>query len=165
MKVFIIAAITADGYIARDADHLADWTTREDKRLFVKLTKEAGVIVMGSKTFATIGRALPERRMVVYTRHPEEVAVEGVETTTESPQQLVSRLETEGAKGVAICGGAAIYSLFMAAGVVDELYVSVEPLVFGKGITMLDTPLEQNLSLKDVSKLNDHTVLLHYTTR
>jgi dihydrofolate reductase len=51
MKVFLIAAVTADGFIGRDASHLADWTSPEDKKLFRKLTTEAGVVVMGSKTF------------------------------------------------------------------------------------------------------------------
>jgi dihydrofolate reductase len=61
MKVFVIAALSADGFIAQAEDHVADWTGTEDKKLFVQLTKEAGIMVMGSKTLATIGRALPGR--------------------------------------------------------------------------------------------------------
>ena len=111
MNVFIIAAITVDGFIGRDANHLADWTSPEDKKLFVKLTKQAGIIVMGSRTFATIGRALPGRRTIVYTSHPESITAEGVEATSEAPADLLARLEREGATGVAICGGASIYRL------------------------------------------------------
>ncbi|HSX16490.1 MAG TPA: dihydrofolate reductase family protein [Patescibacteria group bacterium] len=162
MKTFIIAATTADGFIGRDAGHLADWTGNADKKLFVKLTKEAGVVIMGSRTFKTIGRALPGRRTIVYTHHPKEITAEGVETTSEKPAQLVDRLKSEGANGVAICGGASIYKLFMEAGVVDELYITVIGKLFGTGVPLFGETLDVNLMLLETEKLNDKSVLLHY---
>ncbi|MEK7152944.1 MAG: dihydrofolate reductase, partial [Patescibacteria group bacterium] len=84
--------LTADGFIGRDASHLSDWTSPEDKKLFIRLTKEAGVMVMGSRTFATIGRALPGRKTIVYTSKPEDFVMEGVEATSETPADLVARL-------------------------------------------------------------------------
>jgi dihydrofolate reductase len=163
MKVFLIAALTADGFIGRNASHLADWTSPEDKKLFVRLTKEAGVVVMGSRTFATIGRALPGRRMVVYTTKPGDFAADGVEATNEAPAELVARLSKEGAQGLAVCGGASIYSLFMQAGVVDELYLTIEPVLFGTGITLFKDEMETRLTLADTQQLNENTVLLHYS--
>lgn len=162
MKVFAIASVTADGFIGKTADHLADWTSPEDKKLFVRLTKQAGIMVMGSRTFATIGRALPERRTIVYTSKPELINVEGVETTNEAPADLIDRLRKEGAEGIAICGGSLIYSMFVDAGLVDELYLTVEPIIFGKGIPLFNGELDIKLSLIETSKLNEHTVLLHY---
>ena len=161
--MFLIAAITVDGFIGRSADHLADWTSPEDKKLFIAKTKEAGVMVMGSKTFSTIGRALPGRKTIVYTSRPESFApLENVEATNESPAELVARMEQAGAAGLAICGGASIYSLFMEAGVVDELYLTVEPLAFGTGVPLFGNSLEDQLELLDSEKLNGNTVLLHY---
>lgn len=164
MKVFLIAALTADGFIGRNASHLADWTSPEDKKLFVKLTKEAGVLVMGSRTFATIGRALPGRKIFVYTSKPEAfAAVDGVEATNEDPAALVARLQTDGTSGLAICGGASIYSLFMQSGVVDELYLTIEPVLFGTGVPLFGNEMETELALLDTRQLNDNTVLLHYS--
>jgi dihydrofolate reductase len=165
MKVFIIAAVTADGFIGRDANHLADWTSPEDKKLFTTLTKEAGVIVMGSRTFATIGRALPGRKTILYTTRPERFKVEGVETTNEAPKDLVKRLSGQGAPGLAICGGASVYSLFMQAGVVDELYITVEPVLFGTGITLFKDEMSTRLELLDIRKLNDNAIILHYAVK
>src|SRR6185369_8098656 len=93
MKVFLIAAMTADGFIARNEAELVSWTSKSDKKFFRETTKRAGVIVMGSKTYATIGKALPERRNIVMSRTQK---FEGVETTTESPKELVARLTKEG---------------------------------------------------------------------
>lgn len=162
MKVFIIAAISADGFIARNTTELADWTSSEDKKLFVKLTKEAGVMVMGATTLATIGRALPGRRTIVYTTHPQDINIEGVEPTTEDPKLLVERLKNEGAEAIAVCGGRSIYSLFLQAGLVDELYLTVEPVLFGSGIGLFKDELNTKLSLLEATNLNKDVILLHY---
>lgn len=162
MKTFIMAAITVDGFIGRDARHLADWTSKEDKQLFVRLTKEAGVIIMGSATFATIGKALPDRRMIVYTSKPETINAEGVETTDEEPKELVERLEQEGASGIAVCGGASIYDMFIRTGVVDELYLTVEPKLFGSGVPLLADSVDIDLTLIESNQLNENTILLRY---
>jgi dihydrofolate reductase len=164
MKTFIIAAITADGYIGRDSTHTADWTGAEDKKVFVRLTKEAGVMIMGRRTFDTIGRALPGRRTIVYT-HGVSVAVEGIQTTAEAPRELLIRLEQEGTRGVAICGGTSIYDLFLRAGVVDELYLTVSPVLFGTGLSLLADSIEQPLELLDSMPLGDGSVLLHYAVK
>nr|AIA18492.1 Dihydrofolate reductase [uncultured bacterium] len=163
MKVFILAALTADGYIARDSSHLSTtWTTRTDKILFTRLTKQAGVAVMGYSSFATVGTALPGRRTIVYTRQ-DRPAVEGVEFTAEDPAKLLQQLEADGVKGVAICGGLHIYNLFMATGLVTEFYLTVQPVLFGQGIKMFDLPLDTKLELIDsAASAEDGTITLHY---
>jgi len=165
MKVVLIAAITADGFIGRTSDHLADWTGGADKKLFVGVTKEMGTMVMGSRTFATIGRALPGRKTIVMTTHPEGVTAGGVETSQEAPAELVARLSKEGANGLAVCGGASIYGQFMAAGVVDELYLTVAPKLFGTGVPLSGEELNCDLSLLDTKMLDEDTILLHYAVQ
>ena len=159
MHVFIIAAITADGKIAKRNDELADWTSKEDKDFFRARTKEAGVMVMGSTTFETIGKPLPGRRTIVLSRSK---TYEGVEVTSESPKEIVERLTKEGVRELAICGGSRVYGMFMAAGVVTTLYLTLEPKVFGDGVPLFGEALDVQLSLKNVSKLNDASVLLEY---
>ncbi len=166
MKVFIIAAVTADGFIGRDSGHTADWTGSEDKKVFVRLTKEAGTMIMGSRTFDTIGRALPGRRNIIYTSRSEAYAdVEGVETTNESPTELITRLEEEGVQSVAICGGTSIYDMFMRSGLVTELYLTVTPVVFGTGVRLFTSSLSSQLELLENTTLGDDAVLLHYATK
>ena len=162
MNVFIIAALSADGFIARNTTELADWTSNEDKKLFVRLTKAAGIMIMGATTFHTIGRALPDRHTIVYTKHPESITISEVETTSEDPRILIERLAAQGAKAVAICGGSSIYSLFMESGLVDELYLTIEPTLFGSGIPLFTSPLTSNLRLLSSENLSENVLLLHY---
>lgn len=162
MKVFIIAALTVDGFIARHNEELADWTSPEDKQHFVKHTKRAGIMVMGARTFDTIGRALPGRTTIVYTTHPDDYADKGVETTSEDPKELVERLAQQGHEELAICGGSKIYDLFMQAGVVTDLYVTVEPKLFGIGVSLLSSTTDQTMTLESVDKLHANGLALHY---
>nr|AIA10735.1 RibD C-terminal domain protein [uncultured bacterium] len=162
MRVFLIAAITADGFIGRTSGHTADWTSSEDKKLFVKLTKEAGTLIFGSTTFKTVGHALPGRRMIVLTSKPDEYDAEDVVFTSESPAELLKRLEDEGTEAVAIGGGGKVYHEFMAAGLVQELYLTVEPVVFGQGVSLFAGELDTKLELLEATALNDNVILLHY---
>ncbi|MDB5178310.1 MAG: folA [Patescibacteria group bacterium] len=163
MKIILLATQTADGYIARDREHLSTtWTTSSDKRFFTRVTKQAGIVVMGYNTFATFGKALPGRRLIVLTRKDHET-VEGVEYTSDSPAQLLERLENEGAKSVIVAGGLQIYNQYMEAGLITELYLSIQPVLFGRGMPLFDLNMDVKLELLDSQvEVSDGTVVNHY---
>ncbi len=170
MHVFLIAAITANGFIAEAVDQIStSWTSKEDRKFFSQRTKQAGVIVMGSSTYKTIGRPLPERLTIVYSKSDEmkniaaEINDEKVLRVTElSPADLIKKLAQEGYSEVAICGGASIYSLFMNAGMIDTLYLTIEPVLFGSGIRIFDGLERTPVTFKNLSKLSDQTIVLEY---
>ena len=161
ISAFIIAAQSLDGYISPlEHTNSMSWTSGADKEFFKKRTKEAGVIVMGRTTFETIGKALPERKMIVYSSNP--IQVEGVKTTNLSPKDLLAQLEQEGYTEVAICGGSSIYSLFLNSGLVSKLYITLEPIIFGKGIPLFKDISQTKLSLVSSTPLDKNALLLEY---
>ena len=160
MTTFIIAAITADGFIAKNSNHLASWTSKEDKKFFVEKTKEAGVVIMGLNTYKTIGKPLPGRLNIVYSKTEKDL--EGVEVTQDKPSKLLNNLSERGYKEVAITGGAQIYTMFMEADLVDKVYFTVEPILFGNGMSLFTKYLDIKLKLQSTQKLNDNTVALEY---
>lgn len=165
MKVTLIAALTADGYIGKDEAHLSTrWTSREDGRFFGKISKESGHMVLGSKTFATFNRLLPDRKMYVYSRKKnlENPYKNNFEVVTESPSSLVERLDTEGVAELVICGGASIYTQFMQAGVVNRMLLTYEPVVFGKGIGLFSDAVNAKLQLTQVHNLSSQTKVHEY---
>lgn len=162
IHTFIIAAMTADGFIAKNAHHLASWTSKEDKKFFVERTKQAGVMIMGANTFETFGKPLKDRLNIVYSRTKH---YDGVEVTQLEPKALLESLEKRGYQEAAICGGASIYTMFMKAGVVDTLYLTIEPLLFGAGVSIFNEPLDVNLKLLNFKRLNDNVLLLEYSCR
>jgi dihydrofolate reductase len=158
MKVFIIAVMSLDGFIARSEDEKSfDWTSKEDKEFFIERTKKARVVVFGAKTYETIGKPLNDRLNIVYSKTKK---FEGVEMTDKAPKELIKDLESRGFSEVAVCGGASIYTLFMKAGVVDEIYLTIEPVIFGQGIKLFNEKLDFKLELLESKILNSQGSLL-----
>ncbi len=163
MKVILLMAVTADGLIAKDSMQLVDWTGKADKKYFVKVTKDAGAMIMGSKTFDTIGQVLPGRKNIVMTRDKTRISQnEDLAFTDQSPQQLLNDLESQGFSSVALIGGALINTLFMKQGLIDEIHVTMVPIIFGTGLTLFSEPLNGKLDLIDVQKIEAGHVLLRY---
>jgi dihydrofolate reductase len=162
--VTLIVATSKDGFIARTAEETSiGWTSKEDKKRFVALTKRARVMVMGRTTFETIGRALPERLTVVYTsRH---LSVPEIETTMLPPQELIKDLGNRGFTEIAICGGAKIYQTFLEAGLVDQIALTVEPVTFGAGIPLWPSiaELSSTFTLTREEVLPSGTIFRDYT--
>jgi dihydrofolate reductase len=169
IKKILIAAITLDGKIAKSADHDVDWTSKEDKAFFRDETKKAGVVIFGSSTYKAIGRPMPDRLNIIMTRHPEDYAdkeKEGLlEFTTDDPQTILEKLAKRGFNKVVIGGGSAIYSLFLEKKLIDEIYLTIAPKIFGKGVDLFKEMDIENVGLEllEVGKLgNGGEVLMKY---
>lgn len=166
MHTFMIASVSADGFIGRSTTESSKrWTSKEDLQFFKERTKRAKACVVGYTTFTTFARVLPDRVFYVLTRDPAKLASFDpavVRPVNCSPAELVSQVKADGFSELAVCGGASVYQQYLAAGVVDTLYLSYEPIVFGAGIPLFGKPLEQQLTLTDLTKLNNNTVLHEY---
>ena len=164
MRVVLLAALTVDGKIARDAHERTDWSSREDKRLFTQTSREAGVLIMGRHTYETLAAPLPGRLHLVLTRQPmRSAAPPNVEFSSQPPERVLAELEQRGYRTAVLAGGAQTYRAFLAAGLVDELWLTIEPLAFGAGITLFgDDPLDLRLALLECRQLNADSVHLRY---
>lgn len=165
MNCFIIVAMSTDGYIAKDPKSPSTvWTSKEDKKRFIDITRKAGTIVVGLNTWNTFGgRALKDRLNIIYSPEPIADLPENTETTMKSPVELLKSLEERGKKDVAICGGSQIYTMFMKAGVVNKLYITIEPVIFGSGIRLFAQEIDNcHLTLKSLEKTDTGTILLEY---
>ncbi|HDI58778.1 MAG TPA: dihydrofolate reductase [Desulfobacteraceae bacterium] len=163
MKLILLMAQTVDGKIARDSDHFPDWTASADKRFFAARTREAGVVIMGSRTFDTLGQPLPGRKNVILTRNAERVSrPPDLVFTDDPPAQLLARLASEGHAEAILAGGARINSLFAAEHLIDEIIVTISPRLFGSGLSLFDTSLDLSLQLLEVRRLDADLVLLNY---
>ncbi|MCB9813580.1 MAG: dihydrofolate reductase [Pseudomonadales bacterium] len=165
MKVILMAAITVDGYIGLTDNHLSTkWTSKEDAIFFRSFSREVGNLVVGSKTFKTFNRKIEGRKFFVYSNQDsiENLFDNEIEVVHESPVDLVNRLESQGFEKILIAGGTSVYTQFMQAKVVNELYITVEPQVFGNGQKLFNASIEQKLLLIEIINLSDQTKVLHY---
>ena len=115
MRLIAIVAMTPERVIGRNGT--LPWHLPEDLAFF-KRTTSGHAIVMGRKTYESIGRPLPKRRNIVLTRD-KSWSAPGVEVI-HAPEDLDGLAGLEG--DVFVIGGAEIYGAFL--GRLDELLVS-----------------------------------------
>jgi len=163
MEVILLMAMTLDGKIARDSIDLVDWTGKADKQYFVRVTREAGVVIMGSKTFDTIGKPLPGRKNIVMTRNPDRKSQEdNLAFTYQSPRQILTSLEEEGVERVALIGGAIVNSLFARESLITQIHVTLVPALFGRGLSLFRESLDVKLELVENREIDKGHLLLVY---
>ena len=162
----MMMVMTADGFIAKSVDQSPmEWSSSADKEIIVKKTKEGGAIIMGLSTYKTIGKPLPGRLNMIMTYSPEaENNIENqLEYTNKQPSELLKYLSDKGFSEVILGGGTAINSLFLKAGLVDELQITIEPLLFGGGLTLFkDLDLDIKLELLEMKDLGSNVINLRY---
>ncbi|MFO7643158.1 MAG: dihydrofolate reductase family protein [Desulfosarcina sp.] len=163
MRVSLMVAITVDGKIARASDHYPDWTGRADKRLYVEITKKAGVMIMGSTTFDMIGRVLPGRKSVVMTRNLDRRSDrDDLVFTQAPPKKILADLAAQGYQTAVVVGGATINQLFAAEGLIDELILTISPYAFGSGLSVFADGVDLKLALEQFWQLDENTLCVRY---
>ncbi|HET7080896.1 MAG TPA: dihydrofolate reductase family protein [Chloroflexia bacterium] len=168
MEIILMAAVTLDGKLARHAAHLSDWTSPEDKKLFRTETRRAGVIILGHNTFRTLALPLPGRLHIVLTRdRSDKVDIPGVvEYTAAPPATIATDLAARGYTRAILVGGAQANALFLAADLVDEIWLTVEPVIFGQGLGLFaGMAFERRARLVSLTPLNADAFLARYRLR
>ena len=120
-KVVIVVAVARNGVIGREGD--LPWRLSTDMKRFKALTLGKPV-VMGRKTWASLGRPLPGRVNIVVSRNPD-FAAEGAEVLPSLEAALAvarGHAASSGADEICIIGGGEIYR--QAIGLTDVLHVT-----------------------------------------
>ncbi|MFH2092088.1 MAG: dihydrofolate reductase family protein [Pseudomonadota bacterium] len=163
MKVILVMAMTADGKIAKNSMEFVDWTGKADKRYFVSTTKKAGVMIMGSRTFDTIGKVLPDRKSIVMTKDKTRISDHAdLEFTDQLPHQILNDLQNRGYTCVTLIGGSIVNTLFMEQDLVDEIHLTMVPFFFGAGLSMFNKDLKIQVELLDTQIIEKDCLLLKY---
>jgi dihydrofolate reductase len=158
----MVMAMTLDGKIAKTSNHFPNWTSKEDKKMFAKVSKEAGVVIMGDKTFFTFPSPLKDRLNVVFTIEKNPKPMEGVKWVKGEPENVLKDLESLGYKSAVLGGGSFINGMFLQHKLIDEIYITVEPKIFGDGLGLFKGDFDVNLKLIETAKINDDSLVLKY---
>ena len=167
MKIRVYLAVSANGLISNKRN-IPDWLSNEFSQGFMAISQQAKAVIMGKTTYNYLAPDhLPLRNEGTLAVLTHDTSAERVQSnvvfTDKNPQGIAAMLESQGYSEAVIIGGTATVSQFMKAGLVNELILVVEPVLFGAGLPILkDVDHEYSMSLYDVKKLNDHTVQLHY---
>ncbi len=102
---------------------------------------------------------------IVMTSEPakyKELEVPGqLEFSDKSPTQLSARLDEQGYKNMLLVGGPHIATSFLKEQLVDELWLTIEPKIFGTGGNfVIDENLDVDLQLLSFEKVNARGTLI-----
>lgn len=165
MKVILYMAISANGYIAKP-NHDAPWTEAEFASYSDKV-KDVGNLIIGKTTYGLMMEEnafadLNEPFVVILTSSKEKPKRKNT-VFVENFEEALSVLEKQGFQTVLVGGGGKADTTAIESGKLDELYIDVEPLVFGHGIPLF-APTDANLKLRllETKRIGNSGVQLHY---
>ncbi|MFC7400781.1 dihydrofolate reductase family protein [Citricoccus sp. GCM10030269] len=159
-------ATTLDGFLADDADSL-NWLFRQHLEEDgpgnpTAFLADIGAQVMGATTYTWVLEHepawLPEMPTFVFTHRDLEPANEQIHFVAGSPTDQRSVLETAaGGRDVWVMGGGGLASEFAAAGMLDEVLVSIAPVTLGSGKPLMGGAYD--LALQECDRNGDFVVI------
>lgn len=146
-------AVSLDGFIAGPNGEY-DWIVMDPDMDFAALMERFDTFLIGRKTFEAMRRMgdaappTPGIQHVVFSRtlRPGDCPQA---TLSDDAARVVADLRKKPGKDIALFGGGELFRSLLAAGLVDELSVSVIPVLLGGGIPLLPSPADRaRLELK-----------------
>lgn len=159
-----IAATTIDGRIAKHSKHFSSWTSVEDKNFLHAILDTCDVILVGRATYDMAKKPLSKRNCIVLTRDTNgKKNLPGLTYLNPAKKSLAQLVKKCGYKKIGILGGEQIYSYCLEKNLLDELFLTIEPVSFGYGLSLFKTKKLAAWKLKSIKKLNNKgSLLLHY---
>ena len=156
-------AASVDGRISLTSKTLPSWTSKEDWRFFQKSISQMDAVIVGRNTYESAASRLRKRTTFVLSHRPKTLVRRG-NVTFMNPETVDIGKLLGGYKRVAVLGGGAVYRFMLERGLLDEIFVTIEPLIFGRGKEMFIGGTKTTcVRLLSVERLNRAgTLLLHY---
>ena len=167
MKISIYMAFSANGFISNQKG-VPDWLSQEYGKGFMEFCQRTKAVIMGRKTYDILAPDnLPlksDGTTIVLTSNTNKTPPNStVVFTNKSPKEISELLKKKNHNEAVIIGGASVVTEFINAGLVDDIYFVIEPVLFGSGLQFLNNPeIELKLELENIEKLSDKTIEAHY---
>jgi len=172
-KLTLVAVQSLDGCITRGDTSGVGFASRADQDWFKSILPGFDSAIMGRRTYEAARTHIlesidrrPERLRIVATRHPEAWRADhrpGVlEFTDLSPSGILDDLARRGRHNTILLGGAVINRLFLSKDLVDHLWLTVEPVLFGTGQRLVNGRVEARFHLEKFEPLAPSVLLLKY---
>jgi dihydrofolate reductase len=167
MRVVLVFVSTLNGKITMGDDpEVRHWSSESDQEYYSGIWKDSRLIVMGSNTYRlNVITPSSSKLILVMTGRPEKYRLKEItgqlEFTDKSPSALVAWYGKTSVDRMTVVGGPLVASSFLREKLVDELWLTIEPQLFGRGLNLIaDDDLRVRLQLKDVTRVNESGTLI-----
>ena len=168
MKVILDMAMSVNGIIARK-NFTEDFLAEYNWEVFCKFANKVGCLIFGRKTYEIIKD--PKEYDISPIKNVYKIIVSKNKNLksknkfffVKSPKEALSIAKTLGFKEVLLAGGGNINSEFMKLGLVDEIFLNINPVIVNNGIKVFgESNFEYKLKLLEIKKLKDNILRIHY---
>jgi len=161
-KVRLFIASSLDGYIARE-DGSVDWLFSDADYGYSEFYGSIDTVVMGRKTYEKSlefeEHPFRGKKVYVFSRSVKEKGVEFVSDVVGFMKKLV---RSKG-KDIWLVGGSEIVSIFLNEGLIDEIILSIHPVILGRGIPLFkNVQKEVWLKMQKSVSFDSGLVQIHY---
>jgi dihydrofolate reductase len=177
-------AVSLDGFLA-DADGSVDWLlhSKDVQQVMADYWKNVDTILMGRKTYEfavahrppsakkadktkSPKRKEPAMRTYVFSHTLREIDYPDAELVGSDAVEFVRKLKERPGEGICLMGGGELAQPLLAAGLVDEIGLNIQPILLGGGIpTFRDMKHRVKLELTTCRTLEHGCVLAQYKVR
>lgn len=157
-KLLFYGAMSIDGYLARE-DHRLDWligTEGEEDTNYDDFYASVDTLIMGRNTYEQVLQLSPDefpyegKTCYIMSRTLQD-SLKGTHIIREDILSFVKKLKDVPGQHIWIVGGGELLQSFIKAGLVDELYLQIAPVMIGRGIPLFSpADMESRFSLKEV---------------
>ena len=165
MKLTVYMATSIDGLITR-GDNDSDWVSKTDWDQFYSYIQANDAVIMGRKTMEQFGEDFPIEgpiNIVLSRNNDLHKETDSLVILSANPQDIIELARKRSLNNLLLIGGSETNKQFIKAGLVDEIVLSVHPLVIGSGLHLFgNEPLDVNLELKSTKSINNELVQIVY---
>lgn len=170
-KLILYIAASADGYIAKTNDDLSFLSIVQQEGQdygYGEFINTVDTVILGRKTYDWVMAQVPvfphaDKTTYVITK-TERPAIGNTNFYSGNLKDLVLQLKAVSGKNIFCDGGATIVQELLKEKLIDEIIISVIPILIGEGIKLFaDGRPEQQLNLVSVKQFEKGLVQLHYT--
>lgn len=170
-KLILFIATSLDGYIAGENDAI-DWLFTDQDYGFSPFYNHIDTLLIGRKTYEVLctfeGYPYPDKQNYIFTQKKDlpNPQPEFIHFIQEPVADFTAKLKQQAGNAIWLVGGGGLLYSLLQNQLVDEIIVSVHPILLGKGVLLyhrLDAPI--HLRLLNIEHFNTGLVQFHYAVQ
>ncbi len=146
-------------------DDKTHWISSTEWDSYSAMVRKAGCLIVGRRTYHILTQQpefaeFKDVHVVVVSKDPISLVADN-HRVAHSPKEALEMLTSY--EQIVVAGGGVLNASFLTEGLIDEIYVDIEPIILGEGIPLFQAmSLEQGLELMDQKLLSKHEIQLYY---
>ncbi|WP_427160854.1 dihydrofolate reductase family protein [Aliinostoc sp. HNIBRCY26] len=167
-KIILFIASSLDGYIARSSGAV-DWLFTDQDYGYTDFYTQVDTLIMGNKTYQQVlsfgDYPYADKEVFVFSQKQQGRTENNATFINRDLEEFVTQIRQSSGGNIWLVGGTQTIYFFLKHNLIDELILSIHPIILGSGIPLIvnDPSLECSLNLQDVNKFESGLVQVTYT--